>query len=229
MKKITLVLATMFLLGTGITKASANEVIDAVERNSFPPIDYRYAEPIAFMERGVEFLVFPNGDFDFNTAPSNYAQPRNTTYGAPRSSSVRYYNTNGNRGVLVQHDNMGRVRRVGNVFINYDAQGRVKRVGSVYMSYNSFALKQIGNLRIIYDRRGRIINIVGFVNTYNQGYAYAPASSHYPTTVYTYENDDYGYSNDDFYYYRKDGSKAKMSTTDVAEIKKETEEIKTKR
>ena len=134
MKKITLVLATMFLLGAGITKASANEVIDAVERNSFPPIDYRYAEPIAFMERGVEFLVFPNGDFDFNTAPSNYAQPRNTTYGAPRSSSVRYYNTNGSQGVLIQHDNMGRVRRVGNVFINYDAQGRVKRIGSVYMS-----------------------------------------------------------------------------------------------
>ncbi|MCO6175784.1 hypothetical protein NHF50_12095 [Flavobacterium sp. NRK F10] len=231
MKKITLALATFVLLGTGIVKASTEKVSDGVNHNNFPPIDYRYAEPIAFTERGVEFLVFPNGDFDFNTVRSNTVQPRNSTYGAPRTY-YGYYNTNSPRGVLVQHDNMGRVRRVGNVFINYDALGRVKRIGSVYMSYNSFALKQVGNLRIIYDRRGRIIDIRGFVNAYSQHYAYTPTTNnHYDTTtVYHYEDNDYGYNNDnDFYYYRKDGSKAKMSETDISEIKRETQENKTRK
>jgi hypothetical protein len=47
-----------------------------------------------------------------------------------------------NQKVKVEHDNFGRVRRVGNVFINYDANDRIKRVGSVYMAYNRFALEQ---------------------------------------------------------------------------------------
>jgi len=233
MKKITLVLAAFVLLGTGMAKASTEKVSDGVNHYNFPPIDYRYAEPIVFMERGIEFLVFPNGDFDFNTERLNTVQPRNATYGAPRTYTYGYYNTNSPRGVLVQHDNMGRVRRVGNVFINYDALGRVKRIGSVYMGYNSFALKQVGNLHLIYDRRGRIIDIRGFVNAYSQHYTYAPAvNNHYSsTTVYHYEDNDYDYNNndDDFYYYRKDGSKTKMSETDISEIKRETQENKTRK
>jgi hypothetical protein len=47
-------------------------------------------------------------------------------------------------GVKVEHDDFGRVRRVGNVFINYDANDRIKRIGSVYMAYNRFALEQVG-------------------------------------------------------------------------------------
>jgi hypothetical protein len=34
-----------------------------------------------------------------------------------------------NQNFEVEHDNFGRVRRVGNVFINYDANDRIKRVG----------------------------------------------------------------------------------------------------
>jgi hypothetical protein len=30
-------------------------------------VDFRNAEPIVFMERGVEFFVFADGQFDFNT------------------------------------------------------------------------------------------------------------------------------------------------------------------
>jgi hypothetical protein len=51
-------------------------------------------------------------------------------------------NSRGNYGVKVEHDNLGRVRQVGNVFINYDANDRVKRIGSVYMTYNRYALER---------------------------------------------------------------------------------------
>ena len=63
----------------------------------------------------------------------------------------------------MEHDDFGRVRRIGNVFINYDSNDRIKRVGSVYMSYNRFALEQVGGLQIIYNRRGQIVDMVGSV------------------------------------------------------------------
>jgi hypothetical protein len=69
------------------------------------------------------------GQFDFNTRPSSnnmYYKPSgrrevNRTYGAPMYAR--------NQNFKVEHDNFGRVRRVGNVFINYDANDRIKRIG----------------------------------------------------------------------------------------------------
>ena len=106
-----------------------------------------------FIERGIEFFIFPDGQLDFNTRPSKggeqYYQTNsrgdvNRTYGAPK------FHKNKNYGVKVAHDNMGRVRQVGNVFINYDSNDRVKRVGSVYMTYNRYVLEQVGGLQIMY-------------------------------------------------------------------------------
>lgn len=231
MKKITLALSVfVLLLGTTMTKASSEKVFDDVNER-FHPVDYRYAEPIVFMERGIEFMIFPNGEFDFNTVATNAGpRPINTTYGAPMGNAYGYWKNNRNRGIRVEHDYRGRVRRVGNVYINYDAFGRVKRVGSVYMRYNSFALSRVGNLRIIYDRRGRIVDIRGFVNAANHGYNYAPVNNHYSATTVYYGNSNgydsgYGYNDNDFYYYKADGTKAKMSKEDVDEIKKEEREL----
>lgn len=223
MKNFTLALsAFVLMMGTTIAKASSEKVFDDDERRITNPVDYRYAEPIVFMERGIEFYVFPNGDFDFNTVTT--PAPRNTTYGAPRS----YTNSRSNPasvGVRIEHDYNGRVRRVGNVFINYDAVGRVKRVGSVYMSYNRFALKQVGNLKIIYDRRGRIVNIIGFVNNSSNNYNYNPNGNGYYGSSNgnygSYNYNDYGNNDEDFYYYKTDGTKEKMSEEDSIEIKKE--------
>jgi hypothetical protein len=205
--------------------ASENRVFsDNTDRRGFY-IDYREAEPIIFKERGIEFMLFPNGEFDFNTRPA--VRPRvNRTSGAPRGMN---YGTS-ERGIRIEHDNFGRVRRVGNVYINYDVFGRVKRIGTIYMSYNSFAVTRIGNMRIIYDRRGRIVNVFGFINYANNGYVYNPRGIHYSggNGGYGYGDDyedDYGNDND-YYYYKKDGSKAKMTEEDVNEIKRETLEIK---
>ena len=162
MKKITLLVASIFLFGGGITNATANNTFS---QERIWPVDFRNADPIVFMERGVEFFIFPDGQFDFNTRPSggkinykpNGRRMVNRTYGAPMNSRIQNY------GVKVEHDDFGRVRRIGNVFINYDANDRIKRVGSVYMSYNRFALEQVGGLQIIYNRRGQIVDMVGSV------------------------------------------------------------------
>ncbi|WP_130736199.1 hypothetical protein [Flavobacterium sp. J27] len=229
MKKITQALVIAVLtLSLHTAKASDKKVFDDAIDRTYPPVDYRYADPIVFMERGIEFYVFPNGEFDFNTvqttAPNRRSNTVNRTYGAPgvRGNGRGYYGPT-SVGVKIEHDYMGRVRRIGNVFINYDATGRVKRVGSVYMNYNSFALTQVGGLRIIYDRRGRIVNIIGAVNTYSGHYTYTTNNNHYQADNHYDYNSDYGYNDnndEDYYYYRQDGTKAKMSTEDIKGINK---------
>ncbi|KIX22579.1 hypothetical protein SY27_01730 [Flavobacterium sp. 316] len=226
MKKITQLLVIAVLsLGFSSAKASEKKVFDDVNR-IYPPVDYRFAEPIVFMERGIEFYVFPNGELDFNTVETTssgiYSRRNvNRTYGAPgvRTRGNTYYNSPRNNGTKIEHDYMGRVRRVGNVFINYDSTGRVKRIGSVYMRYNSFALSQIGGLRIMYDRHGCIIDIVGFVNASNRSNSYQSNNHYQATNHYEYGNGSNDNEND-YYYYRQDGTKTKMSKEDIKELKK---------
>lgn len=202
MKNITFLVASIFLFG-GI-------VANATERNNRKsPVDFRNADPIVFTERGIEFFIFPDGQFDFNTRPTTgemyYKHGRrssvvNKTYGAPSNVQNRNY------GVKVEHDNSGRVRRIGNVMINYDSNDRVKRVGSVYMGYNRYALERVGGLQIMYNRRGQIVDIVGSVKG-DRMYQYVQNNNNYN------DYNDYAQnSNDeDNTYYRTNGAKPKVT------------------
>ena len=200
MKKITLLVASIFLLGGSIEKKK-KKIVFSVERKS--PADFINAEPIVFTERGIEFFIFPDGQLDFNTHPSAgssdgmyYKASKkngiNKTYGAP------VHARNKNYGVKVEHDNRGRVRQVGNVFINYDSRDRIKRVGSVYMTYNRYALERVGGLEIIYNRHGQIVDTYGAVKG-DRSYDYNQNSN---------DNDQY--------YYRTNGSKAKFEHAKVS-------------
>ena len=215
MKKQVLFLAVVLL---GITSATATTAGDAVlHREDLNQRPNRFAQPILFVERGVEFLIFPDGSFDFNTeafmSPPNqddyyYKRHRrgpNRAYGAP---GTRHYT--GNRGTLVRHDHLGRVRRIGNVFLNYDRQGRIKRVGSVYMTYRRGQLRQVGGLQILYNRYGEIVGTRGVVNFSNQDCGLWDNEGY--TTDY-FDNDDFyddwdprWDNDDDYYYYRKNGT-----------------------
>ena len=225
MKRQVLFLAMVLL---GITSATAkttagNAVLNGEDLKN---TRYRYAQPILFVERGVEFLIFADGSFDFNTdlfstEPGGdhhyYRRPTtrtrrstNRTHGAPGHT---YHNRD--RGVIVTHDRLGRVRRVGNVFINYDRDGRIKRVGSVYMSYRRGQLKQVGGLRILYNRYGEIIGTRGHVNFSNQGCGFcgtAGCTVDHFDTQYNDNNDwDDDWDNDeDYYYYKKNGKLKKQ-------------------
>jgi hypothetical protein len=230
MKHFTQVLvAFTILFGMGMAEASEKRVFDDVRRG-FRPVDYRHADPIVFVERGIEFYVFPNGAFDFNTVrTATPNRPRgnnfNNTFGAPNVQS--YYGPS-NVGVRIEHDHFGRVRRIGNVFVNYDAFGRIRRAGNVYMRYNSFALTQVGNLRIVYNRRGQIISVYGTVNGFNHGNVYNPGGNFGGNTFYNngLDNDDF---EGDFHYYRSDGTKAKMAEEDVKEIEREATSLRNRR
>jgi hypothetical protein len=198
MKKITLLVASILLVGNVANAQGLIKNSGAEKRTG-----YSFDEPISFIERDIEFFVFPNGEFDFNTRPED-------------SQGDYYYKTAGKRGTVatartgnygthIEHDSYGRVRRIGNTFINYDNRDRVSRIGTVYMKYNRTALAQIGGMKIIYNRRGEIVDTVGRIKGYsNSGYAYNN-NNHYDDH-YTASNDD----DSDYYYYKADGTKAKV-------------------
>ena len=211
MKKITLLAASIFLFGSVVANASE---INNFSHERKIAIDYRDAEPIVFTERGIEFFVFADGQFDFNTEPSNgsdmyyrrnSSSAVNKTHGAP--SNFR----NRNHGVKIEHDKSGKVRRIGNVFVNYDSKDRIKRVGSVYMSYNRYALEKVGGLKIIYNRRGQIVDITGSVKG-GKDYQYGQGNN--GNNGYEYDNNNNNSNNNDDYY-RSTAPKAKKGETRV--------------
>lgn len=162
MKTITLLAAVALLSVTNASASTVNSrLANSIERR------FNLDTPIEFTERGISFLVFPNGEFDFNTEAS---QNSGIVYRNGHRSNNQTYGVAPNRGTIIEHDALGRVHRIGNVFVNYDAQNRIRRIGSVYMTYNRFALSQIGNLRIVYSRNGQIIKMIGTVkgNRYNE-------------------------------------------------------------
>ena len=213
MKK--LVLLFVGALMTLTTTAAAEKITATTQGEDLNRTRYSYAQPIQFVERGVEFLIFPDGSFDFNTnlnyteGDSYYRQTNsrrgsiNATFGAP-GTRIHYSRSRIDRGVIVRHDRDGKVRRVGNVFVNYNRYDQVKRLGSVYIGYNRYGwVNQVGGLHIRYNRRGRVISISGYINRWNQDCGISINNG------FDGHDDDWYDDDDDFYYYKKNGKTKK--------------------
>lgn len=105
-------------------------------------VNYSYNDAVNFVEHGIEFFIFTNGDFDFNV-----------------DNTDSYYDYNGarirnNSRIRIDRDYNGRITRVENVFINYDYRGNVSRVGSIFIGYRRDRLTKVGDLRIRYNSHG---------------------------------------------------------------------------
>jgi len=132
------------------------------------PTNYhRYEKPFIFVENGVEFAVFNDGQFDFNIIQSNRASVHINTRNINFS-----FNTGHNYNAFVQYDNYGAVIQVENTPIFYDNYGRVRRIGATRMYYNNFGFaSRIGNLHIRYNNYGVYYGQTGFINSYNCTYS----------------------------------------------------------
>lgn len=205
MKTITLLSSLVFACNTW---AHATTLEFANHRHG---VNFTEAEPIQFMERGIVFYVFLNGDFDFNTRPedvggSYYFRGASSKTIARGSRPVNY-------GVLIEFDSFGRVRRVGNTFINYDSRDRVSRIGSVFMHYNRFALTQIGGMRIVYNRLGQIVHTVGSVKRHG----FTPNYYEQATCSTTYYGSSTQYNPGGYYYRTSDQNTRQEQTSENKE------------
>lgn len=124
MKRGLYFLVAMFMMVSSVEATNASKLTNRNWVNY-----YSYDNAVNFFERGIEFFVFTNGEFDFDTSYRD-------------------------RGVRIRRDFNGRIRRVGNVFINYDFRGNVTRIGNVFMNYRRNRLVRVGNLDVRYDRWG---------------------------------------------------------------------------
>lgn len=211
MKRTVFLIAGLLMVlttasATDLSKNSKENDIDVTKR-------YRYAQPIVFVERGVEFLIFPDGSFDFN---ANYHDDyynsnsrRNTinaSYNDPRVSIN--YTSSTPRNTYISRDRSGNIRSIGNVYLNYDRYGKITRVGSVFIDYSrgrNATLSQVGGLRVNYNHWGEIVSVRGVVNQHNRFNDY-----HIDTHNTWTHNNQHCDNDDDFYYYKQHGKVKKQ-------------------
>lgn len=236
MKKGLLFLISLFLMVS--TVGAMQNTKQGNHTSDYKP--FYNDEAIEFTERGIKFYIFLDGQFDFNTAPTAYVDYE---YRSRRGS--RKYKTK--RGVRIERDYQGRIRRVGNVFISYTHRNKIKRIGSVFVKYRRDQMKKVGNLKIYYDRYG--VRFVGNVKRqahYNPYYSYGWSSYNNWSSWNSWDTWEYGYydsffNDDDFYdnyesydedanyYYYRSKSNNKGERATKGKVIKRKKAVKSKR
>lgn len=215
------------LIGLTSASATASDKKKYYKKHHHKNNHFVNAKPITFVERGVQFFVFPDGTFDFNTHfnQTHHNNHDNSMFyksnNTKRTYVNRNYHQNYNRGVTIDHDRYGNVRRIGNVFLNYDRSGKIKRVGTVYMNYkrgrNFVSLSQVGGLRVEYNSCGEILYSYGQVKRFTDfcnfcGVQSCSVNHNHRNSNYNDYNERYNgrhYRNDDNHYYFKQKGKLK--------------------
>lgn len=141
-----------------------------------------YSNAFIFNERGIEFAVFPDGQFDFNIL-----NRQGRVFGGNQIDVNVGFNGQGhvsfNAGYqydhFIQYDDFGAVIQIQNVAVFYDYYGRVRQIGNVRIRYNyNGYVRQIGGLYIRY-RPNLSFYCHGYVNSRNRFYAQRPWHVYY--------------------------------------------------
>lgn len=162
MKKLVL-LFTALLAGAGSALANASSE-KAAPHNAF-----NYGNSFIFLENGITFSVYPDGEFDFylDNQVSVNAHVGMGPVGITFNSGYNY-------SPFVQYDDYGAVIQVENVPVFYDYYGRVNRIGDVNIWYRHNRVYRIGGMYVYYTPRGLYDYHTGYINVYNRVYVYRP-------------------------------------------------------
>src|SRR5699024_10192482 len=124
---------------------------------------YKGSVPFIFVERDVEFAIYPNGEFDFAYVGPNY---QNNPYNGPRRPFS--YNGGYNYDMYLQFDRFGAVVQVESVPIYYEYYGRITQAVNVIIRYTGDYVTQVGIMHVIYERGNVYLATSGYVNSYNR-------------------------------------------------------------
>ncbi len=133
---------------------------------------YQHTQPIVFIQGGVQFFVYPEGEIDFKILRKRSQNNVWSSHNSVNTPGGYYgYNTVSPYRTAVRYDYYGRLKRVGPNYISYDRYNRVRRIGTTYIRYNRRGLTyQIGGLHIYYNRYGNIKYVEGNVHYDGCGY-----------------------------------------------------------
>ncbi len=168
MRNLTLIFAFLFI---GWSVSASVKSIPASTNY------YNYNDSFIFVEGGVEFAVYPNGEFDFYFNPD--FRRGNTVHFSTPNVNISY-NAGYNYEPYIQYDDYGAVIQIENVPIYYDYYGRIIQAGNIFLNYNHFGrLARVGNLHIHYNHAHHISHYSGYINHYNRRYVYRPWHDYY--------------------------------------------------
>ena len=156
MKKLVLLFTVLFLGTSGIMAKTADDKV--AERNA-----YLYNKSFIFVENGVTFSVYPDGEFDFYIDNRIGKRRRNVTFNSGYDYSA-----------FAQYDDYGAVIQVENVPVYYDDFGRVTQIGNIDLRYRNGRVFSVGNMFVYYNRRGFYDYHTGYINSFNRFYVYRP-------------------------------------------------------
>lgn len=165
MNKITIYLV---LLMTGIFSPSLFGASTAANA--------RYSDAVIFVEGGVEFAVYPDGQFDFfyNSRGTGF----NVNVVSPNVNIS--FNSGYNYDPYVQYDDYGAVVQIERVPVYYDYYGRIIRAGNIIMDYNHRGLlSRVGGLNLYYNNYGQLAQTSGRINALNIQYVARPWHRYY--------------------------------------------------
>lgn len=137
-----------------------------------------YGNGFTFVERGITFAVYPDGEFDF------YIDPRGVNANVNIGNVNISYNSGYNYDAYVQYDAYGAIIQIEDVPIYYDYYGRIVQAGNVRINYNDGRVVRIGGLRIYYDPYGYYSYSTGYINIYNRTYIYNPYFRYFTRPLY---------------------------------------------
>jgi hypothetical protein len=162
----------VFILGAFLLSSSV-QAISAEDKVAFSSA-YFNNNSVIFIENGVTFSVYPDGEFDF------YIDNRvnigaNINFGRANLT----FNSGFDYNPFVQYDDYGAVIQIENVPIYYDYYGRVNQIGDINIRYQNGRLRRVGGLQVYYNNRGFFSNFNGYVNFYNRQYVYHPFHTYF--------------------------------------------------
>lgn len=171
MRNLTLFIVCLFV---GWSVSAENPHSEISETTTYSNL---FNDSFIFVEGGVEFAVYPNGEFDFFYNP-DFRRGNAVRISTPNVNIS--YNSGYNYEPFIQYDDYGAVIQIESVPVYYDYYGRIIQAGNIVMNYNSYGmLASVGSLRLHYNNLGRVIQRTGYINSYNRHYVRRPWHSYY--------------------------------------------------
>ncbi len=134
----------LFLIGLFVTTISTTAVNTSTIEN------FNRNRTINFVENGVAFTVYTNGEFNFDTDV--------------------FINRNGRnfrQQVFIDRDFRGRINFINNIPIRYNRWNNVTRIGDVIIRYNRGRIVNVGHMNISYNQFGNPIFFGNVRNNFN--------------------------------------------------------------
>ncbi|RLD27255.1 MAG: hypothetical protein DRI70_04705 [Bacteroidetes bacterium] len=146
-------------------------------------LNYYDGKSYIFVEGGVEFSVFPDGQFDFVYVGNQTGNNVNVNYNTPGVSVS--FNSGYDYDAYVQYDDYGAIIQIEDVAIYYDHYGRISQAGSVEIRYNNRRIVRVGGLHIYYNSYGYFNYCTGYISPWYRTYIYYPWHVYYTRPYYT--------------------------------------------